>query len=216
MRLGDVAKFFMAQNMQRDWDTQLLQTVRVGDAVSAERLISAGANVNTRDPTIDFRTPLHWAARNGDRAMIELLLARGADTNSTDQYQRTAFDYCIKYGHMALLHLLQDASQGNGVSLIRRRGLTPLPEVPSSKATTAPTRTLTLSRFSDSGSGSRKSSINRRRKPHSSGASQAGRRASRPSELRPQLEELSPWESEFASPVRPPIDNQHADAPFGI
>ena len=215
MRLGDVAKFFMAQNMQRDWDTQLLQTVRVGDAIAAERLINAGANVNTRDPTIDFRTPLHWAARNGDRAMIELLLAQGADTNSTDQYKRTAFDYCFKYGHMALLHLLQDASQGHGGNLIRRRGLTPLPEVPSPKAATAPTRTSTLSRFSDSSSGSRKSLINRSRKPQSSGASQAGRRASRPSESRPQFEELSPWESEFASPVRPPIDNQHVVSPFG-
>jgi hypothetical protein len=137
MRLGDVAKFFLAQNIQRDWDNQLLEAVRAGDVARAERLIEAGANVNTRDPKHAFQTPLHLAARIGQSDMIVLLVEKGADVAGMDQSRRTPFDYGMECGHLRILHLLQSPAPSREY----RRVVTPLPHLDSPKPALLPGQT---------------------------------------------------------------------------
>jgi hypothetical protein len=139
MRLQEVAKFFLAQNMQRKWDESLLEAVRNGDVSIAANLIQTGADINTRDARFDFRTPLIWAAHNGDKAMVTFLLEQGADMNGIDCKGKSAYAFAIEKGHIKLLHMLHQPAP-----IREMRRPSPLPEL---KNITPPTTSTTKIRL---------------------------------------------------------------------
>lgn len=62
------------------WQRQALHiAASKGHVEFAERLLSYGADVNSRDH--DQRTPLHWAATYGNPDMAEFLISQGAAVN---------------------------------------------------------------------------------------------------------------------------------------
>lgn len=67
---------------------QLLEAVKAGDAARARQLISAGADVNSRDAY--GATPLMNAAHGGNLEMVEALLAAGAEIDAKDELGWTA------------------------------------------------------------------------------------------------------------------------------
>jgi ankyrin repeat protein len=58
-----------------------------GSRVVAERLLSAGADVNARS---DAAAPIHGAVMGGSADMVLLLLSRGADASLPDYEGRSA------------------------------------------------------------------------------------------------------------------------------
>lgn len=62
--------------------TELIKAVKAGDAAAVQRLLAAGAAVDSRDET--GATLLMLAAYAGDQELVGALLAGGADVNATD------------------------------------------------------------------------------------------------------------------------------------
>lgn len=63
---------------------ELLEAARAGDVAAVERLLDAGADVNTADKY--GSTALAAAAVNGRLEVVELLLERGADPNIAETF----------------------------------------------------------------------------------------------------------------------------------
>ena len=69
---------------------------RVGDAMSAELLVGAGANANEKGP--QGMTALVLAASSGQQEVATLLLEKSADANARDEYGATALHYAVTKG----------------------------------------------------------------------------------------------------------------------
>jgi hypothetical protein len=62
--------------------TLLHSAAEEGDLWLAERLLSFGADPNSREHSHQRYTPLHWAARNGYTEIVRVLLDRGAEADA--------------------------------------------------------------------------------------------------------------------------------------
>src|SRR5438552_1936993 len=69
----------------------LLTAIRNGDYSTAQKLLAAGAGVNSRDP--DGTTALMHAVIESDAKMMTLLLDKGADFNAANASGSTALMY---------------------------------------------------------------------------------------------------------------------------
>jgi ankyrin repeat protein len=72
----------------------------------AELLISAGADVNSRDDKMQS-TPLHIAAECGNNSIAELLIAKGADVNAKDKDGKTPLKLASENGWSVIADLLR-------------------------------------------------------------------------------------------------------------
>ena len=63
--------------------TELINAVKAGEISAVQRMLAAGADVNSRDG--DGATLLMLAAQEGDLPMVKALLDGGADVNACDE-----------------------------------------------------------------------------------------------------------------------------------
>ena len=63
--------------------TELINAVKAGEISAVQRMLAAGANVNSCDG--DGATLLMLAAQEGDLPMVKALLDGGADVNACDE-----------------------------------------------------------------------------------------------------------------------------------
>src|SRR5688572_12454977 len=85
----------------------LVEAAEQGDRVAVNRLLDAGAAVDTR--AVDGTTPLHWAARADRLETVRLLLESGADANAADRYGVTPLYLAAENGSAAVIAALLDA-----------------------------------------------------------------------------------------------------------
>lgn len=97
----------------------LCSAIRLGNSQQAKRLISAGANVNTRDAL--GRTALGLASWYGNAEIATVLLAQGADPNAIqDATGATPLEYAVLAGHADVAELL--ISSGSRVDTLDKGG----------------------------------------------------------------------------------------------
>jgi ankyrin repeat protein len=99
---------------------ELLSAIRNGDHARAQKLLAAGADVNTVDT--DGTTALMHAVIESDVKMMKLLIDRGANVNTKNSADSTALMYAAP--DLAKTRLLLDA--GAGVQVKNKRGATPM------------------------------------------------------------------------------------------
>jgi ankyrin repeat protein len=99
---------------------ELLTAIRNGDHAQVQKLLRAGAGVNTADG--DGTTALMHSVIESDVTMMKLLIASGADVNARNTLDSTALMYAAT--NLAKTSLLLDA--GADVKLKGKRGATPM------------------------------------------------------------------------------------------
>jgi uncharacterized protein len=99
----------------------LFDAVRAGDATGVERLLTSGAEVDSRDR--DQATPLLAAALNGQLAVAKLLLSKGADVMARNAGGFTPLHAAAYSGSVPIAELLlekgavlEDAANEAGVT----------------------------------------------------------------------------------------------------
>ena len=89
-------------------DHLLIEAAKGGDLEDVTKLLSKGANINTKDNGMDRATPLHWASKNGHFDVVKLLLDEGADISTRDYFEQTSLYRATVRGHAAIVKLLLD------------------------------------------------------------------------------------------------------------
>jgi len=112
---------------------ELLVAIRNGDHSRVQKLLSAGADVNTVDG--EGTTALMHSVVEADAKMMTLLIDRGANVNAKNAADSTALMYAAT--NLAKARLLVDT--GADVNVKNKRGVTPM-----SVAVTAPGSTPVL------------------------------------------------------------------------
>ncbi|MFF0344813.1 ankyrin repeat domain-containing protein [Kribbella sp. NPDC004875] len=105
-------------------DSQLIAAAWKNDVPEAKRLITAGANVNAVDDTV--QSAFLIAASEGYLELLDLTLAHGADIRSLDSYHGTALIRAAERGHAAVVGRLIQA--GVAVDHVNNLGWTALHE----------------------------------------------------------------------------------------
>jgi len=105
-------------------DSQLIAAAWKNDVAEARRLITAGANVNAVDDTV--QSAFLIAASEGYLELLNLTLQNGADIHSLDSYRGTALIRAAERGHAAVVGRLLQA--GVAVDHVNRLGWTALHE----------------------------------------------------------------------------------------
>jgi hypothetical protein len=93
-----------------------------GDLAKVQKLLSGGADINTRGKY--RQTALHKAILYDHFKLAALLIDRGADVNSTDQYGGTPLSTAVMAGNLATVKRLIAA--GAEVNRADKEGVTPL------------------------------------------------------------------------------------------
>ncbi|KAG9443949.1 hypothetical protein H6P81_015289 [Aristolochia fimbriata] len=91
----------------KDAGSLLCEAVAKGDSDFLKRLLTYGANPNSKN--YDQRTPLHLAAAEGLYMVAKLLVEAGASVLSKDRWGRTPLDESRLCGSNILIKLLDDA-----------------------------------------------------------------------------------------------------------
>jgi len=100
-----------AHCQDEDGQTALHIAAWLGDAHAIERLLVAGARINTMTGSGD--TPLHIAAFAGHAEAVQALLKGGADFRAPSMRRsgsRTALEHAVDQGHAEAADLLSEAS----------------------------------------------------------------------------------------------------------
>jgi ankyrin repeat protein len=105
-------------------DHQLIAAAWKNDVAEARRLITAGADVNAVDDTV--QSGFLIAASEGYLDLLDLTLQHGADIRSLDSYRGTALIRAAERGHAAVVGRLLQA--GVTVDHVNRLGWTALHE----------------------------------------------------------------------------------------
>ena len=100
----------------------LIDAALRGDALAVQRLLDAGAPVNTRDR--QGRNAVLAATQGGHTEAARVLIARGADVNAQDQIRDSAFLLAGARGHAEIVRLALAA--GADLKLTNRYGGTAL------------------------------------------------------------------------------------------
>lgn len=108
----------------RSLDQQLIDAAWKNDVRAASRLITAGADVNAVDDTV--QSAFLIAASEGYLELLELTLQHGADVRSLDSYRGTALIRAAERGHAAVVGRLLRA--GVAVNHVNRLNWTALHE----------------------------------------------------------------------------------------
>ena len=91
---------------QQQLDRQLLAAIRKMTLERVQRLVSEGANVNSKGRL--KTTPLHFAAESGSDEIVRFLVAAGASTLTRDQYAMRPRAWAIRCGHEKVAHFLEE------------------------------------------------------------------------------------------------------------
>ncbi|WP_410788618.1 ankyrin repeat domain-containing protein [Kribbella sp. C-35] len=105
-------------------DSQLIAAAWKNDVAEAKRLITADANVNAVNDTV--QSAFLIAASEGYLELLDLTLAHGADVRSLDSYDGTALIRAAERGHAAVVGRLLKA--GVAVNHVNNLGWTALHE----------------------------------------------------------------------------------------
>lgn len=89
-------------------DSEILETVKSGDAEKLKQLIDAGANINAADAKTGD-TLLHIAAAKGDSACVKLLLSVDASVSAVNKKWRTPLTSAYESGFFSQVKELKDA-----------------------------------------------------------------------------------------------------------
>jgi uncharacterized protein len=76
-----------------------------GDFELVEKLIKAGADVNSTDGYRD-EPVIMWAVKKGHGKIVELLVENGAEVNLSDRYKETPLMDAARYGHESIARFL--------------------------------------------------------------------------------------------------------------
>jgi ankyrin repeat protein len=81
-----------------------------GPMCIAERLVQAGADINSPTHGVQGLTTLQWAAVRGDLNLLKYLLSHGAEVNApaATEYGYTALQAAVLVGHEQVVNLLLD------------------------------------------------------------------------------------------------------------
>src|SRR5262245_30586133 len=115
----------------------LLIAIRSGDHSRVQRLLAAGADVNTVDS--DGTTALMHSVIESDVKLMKLLIDHGAKVNAKNASDSTALMYAAT--NLAKTRLLVDA--GADVNVTNKRGATPMSVAVTSFGSTAVLKLLT-------------------------------------------------------------------------
>ena len=99
---------------------QFYNAIRSGNQTAVAKLLTGGADVNTRDSR--GNTPLMYASAVGSEDMMRKLLAAGADVKARNSFESTALMWCAS--DLAKVRLLLD--KGAGVNARTKQGFSPL------------------------------------------------------------------------------------------
>ena len=108
--------------MAAEADPRLVHAAAQQDTPSVRALLTAGADVDTRQP--DGATALHWAAHWNDLQTADLLLTADADVNAANDHGVTPLALACENASMAMVERLVRA--GANPNLAQVSGLTPL------------------------------------------------------------------------------------------
>ena len=95
----------MTEQQQEELNNALFEAISKGNVDECERLIQAGASVNTTTTWFDG-TPLHWAAWHGHVDVCRLLVNNGTNVNATDNDGWTPLHHAALNDHVDVCRLL--------------------------------------------------------------------------------------------------------------
>ena len=108
--------------MAAEADPPLVDAAAQQDTASVRALLTAGVDVNTRQP--DGATALHWAAHWNDLQTADLLLTANAYVNAANDHGVTPLALACENASVAMVERLVQA--GANPNLAQTSGLTPL------------------------------------------------------------------------------------------
>jgi len=112
----------MTKEEQAELNNKLLYATANGNDEEVERLIAAGADVNTSD---EFKTtPLYYAVGEGHTTIVNKLIEKGVNVNFVDGSGRTPLHMAATFGHIEAARALIAAKAD--VNAVNRFGQTPL------------------------------------------------------------------------------------------
>ena len=100
----DVVRMFSVWSKKDTLNQEMIEAARKGRARLVSGLITAGADVETRDEHSD--TVFHWAAREGLDGVVMALLDQGVHVDTRGKLQRTALIVAAKFGHLTIVKIL--------------------------------------------------------------------------------------------------------------
>jgi ankyrin repeat protein len=96
-------------------ETQLIESVKSGDAASVRSLIAKKVDINA--PGADSSTALHWAIQKNNLELTNLLIDAGANVHAVTRYKITPLSIAATNGNTAIIErLLKAGVDPNGVS----------------------------------------------------------------------------------------------------
>lgn len=114
----------LSPEQQAALDAELILAAKANDAGRVAELISAGADVNAKDPLQD--SAFLYAGAEGFNEVLQLTLAAGADVASINRYGGTALIPASEHGHTETVRILINA--GVPVNHVNNLGWTALQE----------------------------------------------------------------------------------------